>query len=343
MTNPITKPITPDGLAGFDDDGHLWLGTVDWTDELRFSCGAYHDVRDRVCEICNHGWALTAEALADQAFWNLTDSMVHKTCLIRHCGLVEREELGSAIVSARIPHIGLKPIWNGYYTEGYDVRRDPWAAKPWYWTRVITDFANDAVDRDATSRVEALERLGFKPDLISIVVGWRKRVIALEVSGQGNQTLPWWDEARREFESEDVTKSFDEKHIALHCYGYAKLRDYLDRIAAVGNLRRPSRSIADANARTSRTIGLKKNPHNMLTAIDPPRSHPPRRWRCYYCGVEGLMNEVREIACTYVYPPCEHCGQTPECAPDCAGIAAALSTPGVVVIGGDNGPKTQEN
>lgn len=240
MTNPITRPITPDGLVGFDDERHgVWVGTVDWAGELRFAL--HRDVRGHICEICNHAWTMTADAFADQTVWHLTDRTVHKTCLIRHCGFVEREELGNAIVSARIPHIGLKPISNGYYAEGYDVRRDPWAAKPWYWTRVITDFDNDAIDRDATSRVEALERLGYKPDLISIVVGWRKRVIALELSGQGNQTLPWWEEARRAFEPEDVTKSFSEKSVELHCYGYAKLRDYLDRIATIGNLRRPPR------------------------------------------------------------------------------------------------------
>jgi hypothetical protein len=75
------------------------------------------------------------------------------------------------------------------------------------------------------------------------------------------------------------------------------------------------------------------NPHNSLIAIDPPRAQPPRRWRCGYCGLEGLLEEVRAVACTYVYPPCEYCGQTPECAPDCKGIAAVLSDGGVYIAG----------
>lgn len=78
----------------------------------------------------------------------------------------------------------------------------------------------------------------------------------------------------------------------------------------------------------------KLNPHMSLKAIDPPRDHPPRRWRCDYCGLTGLMGEVRAVACAYVYPPCKHCGQAPECAIDCSGIAAALNAPGVHIIGG---------
>lgn len=75
------------------------------------------------------------------------------------------------------------------------------------------------------------------------------------------------------------------------------------------------------------------NPHNYLKAIDPPRSHPPRRWRCHYCGFTGLYEEALAVACTYVYPPCEFCGQTPECSADCPGIAAILGAPGIHVVG----------
>jgi hypothetical protein len=74
------------------------------------------------------------------------------------------------------------------------------------------------------------------------------------------------------------------------------------------------------------------NPHNSLLAIDPPGTQN-RRWRCQYCGVEGFYENLRTVACTYVYPPCDHCGETPECAPDCKGIAAALSDGGVYLAG----------
>ena len=92
---------------------------------------------------------------------------------------------------------------------------------------------------------------------------------------------------------------------------------------------------------------MPKNPHNSLIAIDPPRKHPPRRWRCDYCGVVGTLDEVNKVECSYEYPPCEYCGQTPECAPDCKGVALALSgalTPEVNVhIAGSIDPTTEEN
>lgn len=75
------------------------------------------------------------------------------------------------------------------------------------------------------------------------------------------------------------------------------------------------------------------NPHMWMTAVDPP-GRPDRRWKCQYCGDEGTLKELRSRACSYEYPPCEHCGQTPECAIDCPGIQKALSHPGVHVISG---------
>ena len=86
-----------------------------------------------------------------------------------------------------------------------------------------------------------------------------------------------------------------------------------------------------------------KNPHMSLTAIDPPCPHDrsakcncatTRRWRCHYCGAADRLDPLRATECTHVYPPCKTCGQTPECAPDCKGVLAALSQPGVTVIGG---------
>lgn len=240
MTNPISTAISADGLVGVDEAGRLWLGRVESDGEICYSSSSSkQDVRGMTCAICCRGWEPTVESFEDQSFWRLIDEVVHESCLIRHIGFAERAELGAAIVSARIPHTRLKPIWNGYYAEGYDPKRDRWCLKPWYWTRVITDFDVDPPDDHARSRAEALQRLGHRPDLISITVGWRTKVIALEVRGEGRQTLPWWSDAERAFAEENVTKSFDEKSVELHAYGYEKLREYLSQIATIGNLRRP--------------------------------------------------------------------------------------------------------
>lgn len=73
------------------------------------------------------------------------------------------------------------------------------------------------------------------------------------------------------------------------------------------------------------------NPHAHLVPLDK-KGTAARRWRCQFCGDSGALAALQARACSYVYPPCEHCGQTPECALDCPGIVAALSDPRVRVI-----------
>lgn len=65
------------------------------------------------------------------------------------------------------------------------------------------------------------------------------------------------------------------------------------------------------------------NPHNWMTALSPPHTEN-RKWQCIYCQKFGTYGELIAIECSYVYPPCVHCGQTPECAPDCKGINTVL-------------------
>lgn len=81
------------------------------------------------------------------------------------------------------------------------------------------------------------------------------------------------------------------------------------------------------------------NPHNHTVALDPPDltgTGKLRRWQCQMCGEIGLLDDLmgrdQKKPCAYIYPPCESCGQTPTCAPDCRGILAALSSPNVRVI-----------
>ena len=73
-----------------------------------------------------------------------------------------------------------------------------------------------------------------------------------------------------------------------------------------------------------------KNPHMMITALDPPREYPPRRWKCGYCGDSGLHDALMKRECPHVYPPCETCGETPECARDCGSEACTRRVAGEV-------------
>jgi hypothetical protein len=77
---------------------------------------------------------------------------------------------------------------------------------------------------------------------------------------------------------------------------------------------------------------MKHNPHMSIVALEPP-SAAPRRWRCDFCKLEGLYDALRAVECSYVYPPCESCGGTPECAPDCKAMLMILTSPEVRVIG----------
>lgn len=76
-----------------------------------------------------------------------------------------------------------------------------------------------------------------------------------------------------------------------------------------------------------------KNPHNWTTCIQEVPRPENRIWRCNYCKMEDTYDALHDKACTYKYPPCKSCGQTPECAPDCSGIAEALSDEGVYLVG----------
>jgi hypothetical protein len=62
-------------------------------------------------------------------------------------------------------------------------------------------------------------------------------------------------------------------------------------------------------------------------------------WRCDYCGQQGSMSQLENTDCTHYYPPCSSCGQHPFCAPDCPGIAEALSDASVYVAGFGGTPK----
>lgn len=75
------------------------------------------------------------------------------------------------------------------------------------------------------------------------------------------------------------------------------------------------------------------NPHGHMVPLDP-KGTANRRWRCKFCDARGTLPALQALACTFVYPACKHCGQTPECAADCPAIIEALSDPRVRVIGG---------
>lgn len=75
------------------------------------------------------------------------------------------------------------------------------------------------------------------------------------------------------------------------------------------------------------------NPHNWLTALDPPGT-TDRRWKCQYCHEQGHFNDLmgpdQKNPCAHEYLPCRYCKGTPTCEPDCTGLWAILETSGAI-------------
>jgi hypothetical protein len=196
----IARPITEDGLVGFDKNGTLFHCTVSG-DYKTFRGIA--DVRRDWCIICDRGWQETSESLGDQYLWDLTKTHVHLTCFVRYQGLGEREEVWRALVEAKVRFGGLHTIPNQYWAPP-----DPWSRKPWYTTELVEHP-------------------------VKITIGSRKHVLQIVFTPQGGTKLEWWEKARDAFEGETVTKEFSKSGVLLHAWGTEKLRAYVKQIAEI--------------------------------------------------------------------------------------------------------------
>lgn len=226
--NAIVRPITADGLVGFDQFDQLCL------EEHKEEHGReviyqtfISDVRQKVCAICNHGWYPSAASMKDQYHWTLLDEpkagggetygFVHKTCYLRHLALNDRMDVHRALVGARIAFRGLTPIPNRYWPKG-----DVWGdLRPWYRAEVVPPGIGDSA-----------------PTTCEIIIGMRKRVWSIEIRPNANEEFSWCEKAERFFKKEEVTKEFSPKGILLHAWTEEKMREYLITLNAVGDLRR---------------------------------------------------------------------------------------------------------
>lgn len=203
----IVRPITQDGLVGYDQRGQLMLCAVDALDDSRTYRGI-RDVRDKTCALCLHGWDTTGPAMSDQCFWTLIEETVHESCLVRHDGFVERQEFFSALVGARIRFRGLATIPNGYWSS------DRSAAKPWYTAELIDYPAH-------------------------FVLGWRKRVAHVELVADGPENFSWFENAKEQCAQEDVTKWFEPRRVGLHAWGTIKIKAYIHLLGEVSGYNHP--------------------------------------------------------------------------------------------------------
>ena len=61
----IVKPLTDDGLVGYDQFGQFMCGTPEGHGRVSYS--PVSDVRGRLCVICCQGWHLSAESMRAMA------------------------------------------------------------------------------------------------------------------------------------------------------------------------------------------------------------------------------------------------------------------------------------
>lgn len=202
MKSLIVRPITKDGLVGYDEFDQFMICEPDG-DARKYWHG--WDVRALTCAICARGWEPTGPSIADQVRWDLLDAQVHRSCLERHAGLVERAEYRAALVQARV-RFRLRPVPNAYWS-------DP-KAKPWYHAELIDHP-------------------------VRFVLGARKRVDHVEVVAEGGTELAWFERAREAFAAEDVTKWFGPAGVGLHAWSRTKMEDYVRRLVELGDLAKP--------------------------------------------------------------------------------------------------------
>lgn len=197
----IVRPITDDGLVGYDEYNQLSVTKKEKGCETSWFIA---DVRDKTCAICAHGWEPNSISMADQFHWDVVEGYVHRTCLDRHRGIIERGEFYNALVAARVRFEGLKTIPNEYH--GPSMKERPW------YTAELLDYP------------------------VMFKLGARKRVDHIEVIPLGDVKLTWCQEAEKAFETENVTKHFRLDSVLLHAYTPHDVRSYIARLAEVGKL-----------------------------------------------------------------------------------------------------------
>jgi len=227
--NDILKPVTADGMAGYDQFGQFY---IKWKqgDSTWGSCFA--DVREKICCICNHGWELTAESLRDQDFLRHRAEYAHQSCVIRYEALQEFDFWYRAVLDAgfmfgqpdrdekdywKVP--ALEAIPNGYWPKG-----DKWGdGKPWYRVNILKRVDPEKSKNGSFGR--------------TLVLGARKRVYHLEIEpGTGEYDYQLAQEllgGEVVYGNVKVTMDIRPDGLMIHAHGREKASEYLKRFAKI--------------------------------------------------------------------------------------------------------------
>lgn len=201
----IVRPITKDGLVGFDEFDQLVCvsQTPHGTSSVFVS-----DVRDKTCVLCGRGWELNGPSFSDQQAIRVMNKHAHQSCLVRHEAYEEFWTVYRSMVDARIRFEGPKEIDNRYWG-----KISPYSNKPWYELTLL-DYP------------------------VKFTIGARKRVWSIGVGRIDGGILPNMA-LEAAFKDENVTKDFCPTSMLVHAWGDADLKKYVKMIAEVCGYNKP--------------------------------------------------------------------------------------------------------
>ena len=229
--NDIVRPVTVDGMAGWDQFNQFY---IKWR-EGEFTYGShFHDVREKICPICNHGWELTAQSLRDQTFLDHRAEHAHQSCEIRYAALQEYDFWYRSLVDVGFM---FGPIDNiKYIAEGgpaiesipneYWPKNDIWGKlTPWYRVRLLKRLPKE--NQTYEERNCAVGR--------RLKLGRRKRVYVLKIE---DGPAPYDEKLAQElFAKEDVTKEIGRETVMVHAWGKDKAKEYLGHFKKILGLK----------------------------------------------------------------------------------------------------------
>lgn len=190
----VVKPLTPDGLCGYDKHGQLWVWEKNGIDMSGHMIG---DPRGSKCKLCLQGWILTTESMKDQHWSREYEEWMHRSCMIRFLALKDRDIVYWGLCEARIRFEDFKEIPNGYWPP-----KDPWAARSWYTAKTIG------------------AALDFK-------IGMRKHVWNISVAPRDGHAITSVKAFREAFADQNVTKGFNTFECMIHAHNHDDFRKYL--------------------------------------------------------------------------------------------------------------------
>lgn len=207
MGNDIIRPISGDGLLGFDTYGQLWATWYPDGGDTKHAT-IVPDMRGKTCAICGKGWLVEAEEFLNQIHLDTIEDFAHKTCFVGHQMLTEAT------------------MWYGMLC----ARISQECKIPWTWKKIPNEY------RGAWNTPWYL--IEFKGYVPKLKLGSRKRVWHMSLHDVTRQQKEKLEEL---FQPVTDTKWFttSPEGCGVHAWTEEQARKYLDLFAWALKMDRP--------------------------------------------------------------------------------------------------------